>query len=279
MNEFMINPEFLDINRKYYYADSYVRPFNQETIQEMNQWISEKTEGMFQEIINNISANTIMYLFNTMIFQGEWQKIYYEDEVREGTFIGYNGKEQEAFMMYSTEGLYLNMENAKGFIKPYENGYSFAALLPDEGIDIGEFIQFLDGEMFLKIIEGAENTENMEIGGVSAVLPKFSSRTCVEMQEILQEMGMKQAFVEEKADFSKMERMSRKNVFISTVLQNSYINVDEAGTQAGAVTQVGVTGAGISKLEVILNRPFVYAVIDNQTKLSVYIGAMLNMGE
>lgn len=175
MNEFMINPEFLDINRKYYYADSYVRPFNQETIQEMNQWISEKTEGMFQEIINNISANTIMYLFNTMIFQGEWQKIYYEDEVREGTFIGYNGKEQEAFMMYSTEGLYLNMENAKGFIKPYENGYSFAALLPEEGIDIEEFIQ-------------------------------------------------------------------------------SYINVDEAGTQAGAVTQVGVTGAGISKLEVILNR-------------------------
>lgn len=278
-NQFIINPEFLDINRKYYYADSYVRPFNQATIREMNQWISEKTEGMFEDIISEIPANTVMYLFNTMIFQGEWQKVYCEDEVREGTFIGYNGKEEKAFMMYSTEGIYLNTENAKGFIKPYENGYSFVALLPEEEIDIGEFIQSLNGEKFLKIIEEAEDSDNIKFSGVSAALPKFSSRTCAEMQEILQEMGIKQAFAGEKADFSKMEKMSRKNTYISRIIQNSYINVDETGTQAGAVTQVAVDGKGISQLEVILNRPFVYAVIDNETKLPVYIGAMLNIEE
>ena len=90
-------------------------------------------------------------------------------------------------------------------------------------------------------------------------------------------MGIKQAFIEQSADFSKLEEMSEKNIFISEVFQNSYIKVDETGTQAGAVTRVAVDGAGISNLEVVLNRPFVYAVIDNQTKLPVYIGAVLSM--
>ena len=276
IEDFIINPVFLETNKKYYYADAYVKPFNQETIQEMNQWISEKTEGMFQNIISEISANTEMYLFNTMIFEGEWKNIYYNDQVGQGTFTDCDGNGQEAVMMYSTEGVYLNTENAKGFIKPYENGYSFAALLPDEGVGIGEFIKSLNGEKFLKIMEDAKDADNMEIGGVFTALPKFSSETSIRMNEVLQEMGIKQAFAEE-ADFSKMEAKSRKEVFISEVLQNSYIKVDEIGTQAGAVTRAVASGAGLSRLEVVLNRPFVYAIIDNQTKLPIYIGAVLNI--
>lgn len=277
-NNFIVNPEFLEINRKYYYADAYAKPFNQETLREMNQWISEKTEGMFQDTISEIPENTVMYLFNTMIFEGEWRDIYYDDQVGQGIFMDYNGNKQEVSMMYSTEGLYLNAENAKGFIKPYENGYSFAALLPDEGVDINKFVQSLNGEKFLKIMEEAENADNMQMGGIFAALPKFRSETSIRMNEVLQEMGIKQAFAEE-ADFSKMEENSGKDVFISEVLQNSYIKVDETGTQAGAVTRVAVDGKGLSKLEVVLNRPFVYAVIDNQTKLPVYIGAVLNIEE
>jgi len=272
---FMMNQEFLETNKKYYYADAFVRPFDKKTIQEMNQWISEKTEGMFQDIISDISVNTVMYLLNTMIFEAEWQNIYYEDQVGERIFTDCDGNEQKALMMYSTEGLYLKAENAEGFIKPYENGYSFAALLPDKGIDISEFIQSLNGETFLKIMEEAENT--MEAGGVSAALPKFSSETSVEMEEILQEMGIKQAFSAESADFSKLGEMPGKKFFLSKVVQNSYIRVDEMGTQAGAVTRVAVDGAGLHKLSVVLDKPFVYAVIDNETKLPVYIGAVLNM--
>lgn len=282
IDDFIINPAFLETNKKYYYADAYAKPFNQQTLQEMNQWISEKTEGMFQDTISEISPDTVMYLFNTMIFEGEWQDIYYDNQVGQGTFTDCDGNEQEAVMMYSTERLYLNTENAKGFIKPYENGYSFAALLPDEGVDIGQFIQSLNGEEFLKIMEEAEEVNNMEARRIFTTLPKFSSRTEVKMSEILQEMGIKQAFEEEKADFSKMKQVSENKVFISEVLQNSYINVDEAGTQAGALTSVIMEADGLPMLEtveIVLNRPFVYAVIDNQTKLPVYIGAVLNIEE
>lgn len=276
-NDFIVSQEFLEKNKKYYYADAFAKPFNQETIQEMNQWISEKTNGMFQNIIEQLSPSAKMYLFNTMIFEAEWRDVYYQNQIGEGFFTNYNGKAKKTPMMYSTESLYLNTENAQGFLKPYENGYSFAALLPDEGIDIGEFIQSLNGETFLKIME---ETENGDTGEIYAALPKFSSKTCVRMEQLLQTMGIKKAFQTEEADFSKIDEMSRSQLFFSEVIQNSYINVDETGTQAGAVTQAAVSGKGvIEQREIVLNRPFVYAVIDNQTKLPIYIGAVLNIEE
>ena len=107
-----------------------------------------------------------------------------------------------------------------------------------------------------------------------ATLPKFSYEYELTMNDVLKELGMPTAFNETKADFSKLGESSRGNIFIGEVLHKTFISVDELGTKAGAVTKVEMKdeSAPMSEWVVNLNRPFVYMIIDNESKLPVFIG-------
>jgi serpin B len=115
---------------------------------------------------------------------------------------------------------------------------------------------------------------------VSATMPKFRYAYTVQMNDCLKEMGMPAAFSASQADFSRLGRSSRGNIFIGEVLHKTFIAVDERGTKAGAVTKVEMQDeAYIETKVVILDRPFVYAIIDNATKLPLFIGTVLEVSE
>ena len=96
------------------------------------------------------------------------------------------------------------------------------------------------------------------------------------MNDALAALGIPDAFDVENADFGKMAVSSDGNIFIGAVLHKTFISVDELGTKAGAVTMVGMAGGGpIDIKSVSLDRPFVFAIIDNATNLPIFIGALL----
>ena len=99
------------------------------------------------------------------------------------------------------------------------------------------------------------------------------------MNDVLKELGMPSAFSGDTADFSKMAHSSRGNIYIGDVLHKTFISVDELGTKAGAVTKVQMNDecAVMSEWVVTLNRPFVYMIIDNETKLPVFIGTVMDV--
>jgi serpin B len=175
--------------------------------------------------------------------------------------------------MYSDEYKYLDDGKATGFIKPYAgNKYSFAALLPNENIQIDEYIQSLTGTGFLNMIKNAENII------VQTYLPKFKYEYEIKMNDALKTLGMPDAFHDGKADFKKMATSSDGNIYIGEVLHKTFISVDELGTKAGAVTKVEIQAECVIEYEktVRLDRPFVYAIIDNATNLPVFIGTVVN---
>jgi serpin B len=178
-------------------------------------------------------------------------------------------------MMRSEESKYLDDGKATGFIKPYADGqYSFVALLPNEDVSIQDYIAFMTGEGFTGTIADAKS------GIVYSTLPKFTSEYKIQMNGALNSMGIEDAFDPSLADFSKLGNSSLGNIFISSVLHKTYISVDELGTKAGAVTSVemSVTSIPITDIyTVTLDRPFVYAIIDTNTNLPLFIGAVLNI--
>jgi serpin B len=98
------------------------------------------------------------------------------------------------------------------------------------------------------------------------------------MNDALKDMGIVDAFDAASADLSRLGRSSRGNLFISEVLHKTFISVDEKGTKAGAVTKVEVRDeSGFMGEIVVLDRPFVYAIIDNATNLPVFVGAVVNL--
>ncbi len=274
---FTVNEEFLQINAGYYGADIYRAPFDNTTKDNINSWVKDKTDGMIKNIINEIPADAVMYLVNALAFDAEWQNIYKNSETGNNTFTTEDGAKREVKFMYGSENTLLADDNAEGFIKYYKDKkYAFAALLPNEGVSVADYAASLTGEKILNILGSAENKL------VKTWIPKFESEYSCEMSEILESMGLTDAFNSSVSDFSKLGSSTRGNLFISRVLHKTFISVDERGTKAGAATAVEVSDecapVEIDKpKEIRLDRPFLYMLIDCETNLPFFVGAVMDI--
>ncbi len=266
-----VNPDFLQTNADYYGAAAYKEPFDDSTVKRINKWVDNGTDGMIDKIIDSINPNTIIYLINCLAFDGEWEKTYEKSDVFNHVFTDVKSRRQNVDFLHSDEQVYLSCDGAKGFMKYYKGGdYAFAALLPDEDVSIYDFVENLSGEKLINILDNGSNET------VYTAMPKFEFDFDIELTDTLKEMGMVSAFDAESADFSKM---AKNDCFISTVIHKTYICVDEHGTKAGAITLVGVDekSAEVVAKEVILNRPFVCAIIDTENRLPIFIGVVTTM--
>jgi len=272
---FKVNQEFLQTNADYYGADIYKAPFNDQTLKDINNWVKQNTDDMIPEILDKISQDAVMYLVNALAFEAEWMMPYEEQQVREGEFTKEDGTKQSAEFMYGSEHIYLEDENATGFMKYYKGGkYAFAAMLPREGVSVSDYISSLSGEELNALLNSPKHTT------VITSLPKFETEYAVEMAELLKSMGMTDAFDQSKADFEGLGTSGAGNLYISRVIHKTFISVAEMGTKAGAATMVEV-GDGCAPpdeiKEVYLNRPFVYMLIDCENNIPFFIGTMMDV--
>lgn len=275
-NRLIIEKDFLQKNADYYSAEIYKSPFTNQTLLDINNWVKHNTDGMIDKILDRIDNDTIMYLINAIVFDAEWKKVYSKGDIYQKEFTDIDGKKQISDFMRSEESLYLDDGSAIGFIKPYyDDKYSFAALLPNEGITIEDYITNLSGEELLSTVINAERVV------VNASMPKFSYEYEIKLNDILSNLGMPDSFLPDKADFSRMGRSSRGNIYIGEVLHKTFISLDELGTKAGAVTKVEMKdeSAVINMKNITLDRPFVYAIIDNSTNLPIFVGTVMKLKE
>lgn len=277
-----VNEIFLQRNALYYHADIYQTAFQDSTAGAINQWVSDKTDGMITNILNQIPPNTRMYLLSAVSFDARWLWEYETSQVHERIFTNASGEEENADMMFSREHSYIEDENAVGFIKPYKEGYSFVGILPNEGMGTKEYIDTLNGGDFLDMLAnaGMDGIDELHVS-----LPKFEAEYEAELSDKLQNMGMTDAFDVGKADFSGIAKPeaedSDEDLIISGVYHKTYIAVDELGTKASAVTADSFTADTAAEPEeppvivyVILNRPFVYAIVENETNIPIFIGVV-----
>lgn len=275
---FTVNEAFLQTTADYYDAGIYRAPFDAATCDAINRWVKDNTDGMIPQILEQIPEDAVMYLVNALAFEAKWQKPYSEYQIREGEFTTEDGTKQTVQMMYAEENRYLEDGKAVGFVKYYEDRkYAFAALLPEEGVTVADYVSTLTGERLQEILTSAEAVP------VETALPQFTVEYDVEMSDILQSMGMMDAFDGTLADFSGLGSSTEGNITISRVLHKTYIAVDGKGTKAAAATAVeAVTECEMIEPEpkqVYLDRPFVYLLIDCETNLPFFLGTLMNIPE
>lgn len=265
---------YLDILEKQFRAELKTAVFDDATLEEINGWVEEKTDGMIVNILDEIPEEAVMYLINALAFDAAWKEPYTEYQVQDGHFTTEDGRVQKIEMMYDTATDYLRTENAAGFLKWYEGGrYAFAALLPEEGVTV---------EQLLNTLDVAEVLANREVDVVQTAIPKFESGVTLDMADVLAEMGMAQAFDQDTADLSTLGSYTDRNLYISRVLHKTYIQVAEQGTRAGAATAVEIayaTGAGPVEepTTVYLDRPFVYMIVDAQQMFPIFMGTCMEV--
>lgn len=267
---------FLQKNADCFGAGIYSAPFDDSTKTAINDWVKGNTDGMIPEILDEIPDDAVMYLVNALAFDAKWEDIFETTQVHTGRFTSREGVEQTGDFLYGETGKFLTCEHAEGFLKYYEGQkYAFAALLPEEGMEISEFVSGLTGEELHAILTSPQS-ESVEFG-----LPKFKTEFSSELSENLKSLGMTDAFDGEKADFSALGSSDEGNILISRVLHKTFIQVDEAGTKAGAATAVDMVteSAAVYPHSVYLERPFVYMIVDMETKLPVFLGVLTELPE
>ncbi len=268
--DFEVYENFLQTNADYYKSQAYAAPFDNTTVEQINKWVDVHTDGMIKEVIDGIDPLTMMYLINALVFDAEWAVPYDEYSVYDGTFTSLAGKACDVEYMSAEEHFYLETNGAIGFAKNYKDGkYRFAALLPEEGVDVYDYIASLDASAVLNALD------NMQSASVFATMPKFSYDYDLEMKDVLAALGMPTAFTY-NANFSAM---SNHDLHIGSVIHKTFIEVAEKGTRAGAVTVVEMRDecAPMYQAVIKLDRPFVYLIIDTETNLPLFVGAVTEL--
>jgi serine protease inhibitor len=267
---FNVLQSFIDVNKKYYDAEVSALDFsNPDAVNTMNSWVSEKTHGKIPTIIDAIPDYVVMYLINAIYFKGTWRYQFDKSKTAEADFYLEDGSDvSHQQMAIEAEIYYYEDDDFQAIELPYNNGtFNFRILLPKSGKKINNIISNLDDAKWADITNSMVKTKTV------VKIPKFKFEMSFLLNDALISLGMVSAF--DNADFSSID--GAYDLFISRVIQKTYIDVNEEGTEAAAVTavEVGVTSVGPDNAKYfIANRPFIYAITEKSTGAILFIGKM-----
>ncbi|MBP0986849.1 MAG: serpin family protein, partial [Oscillospiraceae bacterium] len=283
-NLIQVPEEFLQKSVDYYGAEAFAaNGFELPVIKDINYWVRNNTHGMIDKILpenENISIDPIvMILVNALAFEGDWSVPFRNDQVSAADFTLENGEKFKTDMMYDDDHIYFEDDSAVGFKKYYEGGkYSFIGVLPNEELTISQYVGNLTGEKLQKFLDSESRDYEVDYA-----FPKFKYDFDLSLKNPLIEMGMPSAFDGDKADFSGLNERPDQQTYISDVLHKTHIEVDQKGTRAAAVTAVIMaecTAVGPEFHKTVrLDRPFVYMIYDEERKLPVFIGTVMQPSE
>lgn len=272
-----VHPDFIKTNQLYY--DATVQPvdFSDATTTDIiNKWASDQTHGLIKKVIERTNAQDLMYLLNALYFKGMWSTGFHARNTTQRPFTYENGARKSVDMMRQTAKFnYTENQNLQLVQLPYGNqAFSMMVLLPREGKKLKDVVTAArQGDYWSGLKSGLREAE------VELFLPKFKTKYSKKLNDVLTRMGMGITFTD-AADFSGISDIPAR---ISFVKQDTYISTDESGTEAAAVTTVGMemTSMPTQPKKVIFNaeRPFIYIIQENSTGAILFMGAVKNFDE
>lgn len=267
---FKVKDSYINDSMKYYNSDIFNEVLSsKKTVDDMNNWINEKSKGLIKDPIHDIDKNTKLSIFNVLHFMGKWQKPFQKSLTKEDSFTTSSGEELKVQMMNDERLMgYYEDEDTKAGIFNYYNG-SMMILLPKG--DINTFINKLTSEDISKYSDSAK----MYITKVK--MPKLNIEYNNDIISTLNKMGMVLPFDSNKAEFDNL-KANNDPLCISKVVHNCVVKLDEDGTEAAALTSVGMAGAmrpPDEKKEFYVNKPFIF-VIEQYGNLILFVGKVEN---
>jgi serpin B len=264
---FYVENSFIQTNRTYFNAEVNELDFSYpNAIDQINRWCANNTNNKITEIVDQLDA--IFYVINAFYFKGIWKHKFEKANTRSEDFYSANGLTKKVRMMQQTETFtYYSDETMSSIELPYGNkAFSMIVMLPNEDKTISDITDKLTGESWDNMQTRMYSTK------VNIHLPRFKVEyKCGLHKGILQEMGMKSAFLP-SADFRGINK--NRDLYIGQVIHKTYIEVNEEGTEAAAVTSVGVfSSVGPSQpVDFIVNKPFLYVIKEKSTGVILFIG-------
>jgi serpin B len=265
--------DFLSVNEQFFDAELRALDFTSANAADViNKWVSDRTNARIREIVNaGTLRRMVMTLINAIYFKGTWAEEFDERRTEEDTFTLADGSKMKCGMMVQDgEFDYLEREGLQAIDLPYGNGrFRATVILPREGVSVDSLVSELSETTWRHYLGGLNRTE------VILELPKFKLEYELPMVGVLSELGMGVAFDPKEADFSGMYG-GPDSLYISEVMHKTFVQVDEEGTEAAAVTAVTMGTSSVRQISRMrVDRPFIFAIRDSQSSALLFIGKIV----
>tara|TARA_Y100000310_G_C20702557_1_gene831266 strand:+ start:3737 stop:4975 length:1239 start_codon:yes stop_codon:yes gene_type:complete len=268
-NDFQILENFVDTVKTFYGAEAQELDFAEsvEATNTINDWVEDKTNNKINDIIPQGTLNNLtrLVLTNAVYFKGTWEMQFDPDDTKEEEFRTPSGVVMTDMMRITDDEFYYTEDDlAKVLELPYKgNKLSMLILLPKED-SLSNLEASLNAQKFEEYRDSLWKTE------LPIFIPKFKFEEKYFLKENLSNLGMKEAFTT-KADFSGI---ANEDLLISSVIHQTFVEVNEEGTEAAAATviAIGVTSAPPEPYIFRADHPFIFAIVDNESGLIIFLG-------
>lgn len=279
-------PNFVKTMDKSYHA-TVEEVTNADSVERVNAWANEKTNGKIPTILTEDNREFVTALINAVYFKAAWENEFPEDQTDKADFTDADGTTGTVDMMHQTNGFgYYSTPGVEVLKMDYRN---YAV----DNVDGDGFERFIDADLSMYLIKADDTIDVQNLldsaefvyGDVNVSVPKFKVEYGAALDDALQAMGIKTAYDHEKADLTAMldpTGLPGGQFFLDTVLQKTYIAVDEKGTEAAAVT-AAMDGAGAAMpdrpelvREFAADSPFWFVIRDNNNGELFFVGRYEN---
>jgi len=272
---FPVNQSFIDAGKSYFDADVAGLNFNDVpgSLGAINGWVNQKTNGKIASVLNEIDSAEVMFLINALYFHGSWRAKFDASRTTNDVFTTAPGVTQPMRLMHRHDAMrYAETLTYQAVDLPYGNGaFSMTVVLPKVGTDIETLSAGLTQASWRSLVASFDSVE------IDLSLPKFTLKYERTMNDDLKALGMVAPFDPDQADFTRMSPLGNQ-LFINFVKQNTFVNVDEEGTEAAAVTVVGVTPTAFHPVpEMRVDRPFLFVIRERLSGTMLFMGKVVRL--
>ena len=282
--DFTLKPQFEQDMQTYYNAKAEALDFSaSSTLNHINGWCNEKTNGMIPTILDEVDPMMVSYLLNAIYFKADWASKFDQKNTKEETFTTEKGSTTLPLMHQNVLISYLKTNSYSAVILPYGSGlWNMTVLLPEKGKTTDDVIKEMTQSSFFNNPGWCETGGNYFEGyEVDLKLPRFETSSDTDLLEgglvrLMQKMGIKLAF---DSYYAEIPNMCDRPVYIDMMRQKAKIKVNEEGSEAAAVTVVGVKNESTvqepikyPKATFHANRPFVYVIGEASSGVILFVG-------
>jgi len=265
--DFQVKPPFLEAMDASFDADiGALDFFSPSALQTINNWAKDNTNGKIEKVLDEISPDAVMFLMNALYFKGNWTYQFKKDQTADSPFYPENGNMLNVKTMRSQVPvkIYAGSRAAAAEMPYGRQNFAMVLILP-EG-NLSDFLPDFSGQEWAEITAGLDAVQ--EPYKVEMVMPKFKFDFEKILNDQLKALGMIDAFDDYMADLSGI---SDQRIFVSFVKQNTFVDVNEEGTEAAAVTTIGIDLTSLPS-EFVVNKPFIFAIRERMTNTLLFIG-------
>lgn len=269
-----VEQSFITETKDYFGASAQGADFSQPAaIAAINAWVQQNTGGKIPKIVDDLDSDIVLFIANAIYFKGDWREAFPKSATKDAPFVTSKGTTVQVSTMARTATTRYGGTGGRTVVELGYGGDAFvmSIVLPAQGESVDALVSALTPNEWTTQLATLHDTE------VDLTLPRFTLKWERTLNADLAAMGMPTPFLPTKADFSRISSSKGRDLYISFVKQKTFVDVNEIGTEAAAVTGVGVgLTSAPQRVTLHVDHPFVFAIRERLTGAVLFVGKIVN---